>query len=225
MFDSGEYSSASECCFSDTVNSASRRKKINNNNKRRFSDEQIRSLEVTFESETKLEPIKKAQLAKELGLQPRQVAIWFQNKRARWKSKQVEQDYALLMADYNNLASQFECLKNEKQALLVQTKNLFEIQENAGNSSSDGESDDTKKIDLGVNNISNTQPVRVFSDDDDCCCIKAELMGLHDEENDHALLKMVEPALESSLTSSEDWGANLDSDDQSYYQQWWDFWC
>ncbi|KAL3622299.1 hypothetical protein CASFOL_033710 [Castilleja foliolosa] len=236
MFDGSEYSSASECYFSDTINNTTSRRKKSSNNKRRFSDEQIRSLEVTFESETKLEPRKKAQLAKELGLQPRQVAIWFQNKRARWKSKQIEQDYGALLADYNNLASQFEFLKKEKQSLLIQVqnlknemaksekKNLFEIQEHAGNSSSsssDEESDDTKKIEVEANNISSKHLVCVFSDDEDRC-IKAELMGLHDEENDHELLGLAEPAaLEGSLTSSEDWGTNLDSDDH----QWWDFWC
>ncbi|KAL2251867.1 UNVERIFIED_CONTAM: Homeobox-leucine zipper protein ATHB-7 [Sesamum indicum] len=94
-----------------------KKKKIKN--KRRFSDEQIRSLEVMFESESKLEPKKKAQLANELGLQPRQVAIWFQNKRARWKSKHMEKEYAILLANYNNLASQVEALKEQNQSLLI----------------------------------------------------------------------------------------------------------
>ncbi|OMO95062.1 hypothetical protein CCACVL1_05603 [Corchorus capsularis] len=96
-------------------------------NKRRFSDEQIRLLESIFESETKLEPRKKLQLARELGLQPRQVAIWFQNRRARWKSKQIEQDYRTLRDNYDNLASKFESLKNEKQALMLQLQNLSEL--------------------------------------------------------------------------------------------------
>lgn len=79
-----------------------------------------------FESETRLEPRKKLQLARELGLQPRQVAIWFQNKRARWKSKQLERDYGILQSNYNTLASRFEALKKEKQTLLIQV--LYTIQ-------------------------------------------------------------------------------------------------
>lgn len=94
-------------------------------NQRRFSDEQIKSLESMFETETRLEPRKKLQLARELGLQPRQVAIWFQNKRARWKSKQIERDYSILRANYTNLASKFESLKKEKQALLVQVLSVI----------------------------------------------------------------------------------------------------
>ncbi|KAJ7963448.1 Homeobox leucine zipper family protein [Quillaja saponaria] len=96
-------------------------------NKRRFSDEQIKSLESMFETETRLEPRKKLQLARELGLQPRQVAIWFQNKRARWKSKQLERDYSILRANYNTLASRYEALKKEKQALAIQLQNLNEV--------------------------------------------------------------------------------------------------
>ncbi|GKU89015.1 hypothetical protein SLEP1_g3212 [Rubroshorea leprosula] len=105
-----------------------RKKKKNKlKNKRRFSDEQIRSLESIFESETKLEPRKKLQVARELGLQPRQVAIWFQNKRARWKSKQMEKEYRILRANYDSLASRFESLKKEKQSLLVQLQKLSEL--------------------------------------------------------------------------------------------------
>lgn len=92
--------------------------KMKSNNQKRFSEEQIKSLEVIFQSETRLEPRKKVQLARELGLQPRQVAIWFQNKRARWKSKQLETEFNVLRQNYNDLASQFESLKKEKQTLV-----------------------------------------------------------------------------------------------------------
>lgn len=104
-----------------------RKRKNKIKNKRRFTDEQIKSLESIFESETRLEPRKKVQLARELGLQPRQVAIWFQNRRARWKSKQIEQEYRVLKDDYDNLASQFESLKKEKQSLLIQLQNLGDL--------------------------------------------------------------------------------------------------
>ena len=123
MFGSAEYSysycpTSAEC--DDELFPCRKKKGCKNMNKRRFSDEQIKSLETMFESETRLEPRKKLQLASELGLQPRQVAIWFQNKRARWKSKQLERDYDILLANYNNLASRFDDLKKEKQALVVQ---------------------------------------------------------------------------------------------------------
>lgn len=118
MLDGGEYTPAAEPFTRMNDLTTPRKKKCRN--KRRFSDEQIRSLELMFENETRLEPRKKLQLARELGLQPRQVAIWFQNKRARWKSKQLERDYSILQANYNSLASRFEALKKEKQALVTQ---------------------------------------------------------------------------------------------------------
>ncbi|KAI4338020.1 hypothetical protein L6164_016375 [Bauhinia variegata] len=101
-----------------------RKKKNKIEKKRRFSDEQIRSLECIFESESKLEPRKKLQLARDLGLQPRQVAIWFQNKRARWKSKRTEQEYRKLKDEYDNLASRFENLKKEKESLQIELQKL-----------------------------------------------------------------------------------------------------
>uniref|UniRef100_A0A803R1G5 Homeobox-leucine zipper protein n=1 Tax=Cannabis sativa TaxID=3483 RepID=A0A803R1G5_CANSA len=104
-----------------------KKKNNNNNNQRRFSDEQIKQLESIFESETKLEPKKKIQLARELGLQPKQVAIWFQNRRARWKSKQIEQDFKNLRAEYDNLVSQFDSLKQEKDSLVLQVINTFRL--------------------------------------------------------------------------------------------------
>ncbi|KAJ0779464.1 putative transcription factor homeobox-WOX family [Helianthus annuus] len=95
----------------------------NNNNKkiqRRFTNQQIKSLETIFQFESKLEPRKKLQVAKDLGLQPRQVAIWFQNKRARWKSKQLERDYNVLKASYDSLSSSYDVLNRENQSLTQQ---------------------------------------------------------------------------------------------------------
>lgn len=100
-------------------------RKTKNKNRRRFSEEQTSTLESIFESETKLDPRRKLQLARELGLQPRQVAIWFQNRRARWKSKEIEQSYRVLKASYDSLYSQFECLKKENQSLLTQVPDEF----------------------------------------------------------------------------------------------------
>lgn len=93
-------------------------------NKKRFSDEQTKSLESMFATQAKLEPRQKLQLARELGLQPRQVAIWFQNKRARWKSKQLEREYSALRDDYHALLCSYESLKDEKRALLKQVIDL-----------------------------------------------------------------------------------------------------
>ncbi|CAI9764900.1 unnamed protein product [Fraxinus pennsylvanica] len=195
-------------------------------NKIRFSDEQTRSLETIFDSETKIEPKKKVQLARELGLQPRQVAIWFQNKRARWKSKKLERNYSVLMANYNNLASRFEVLKKEKQSLLIQLKKLKEVQENAGNSSNDEE----PAIANGDNIISefeaaelkpNLSERHIFSDDENSMRSAADYFNRLDEETE--LLKVVEAA-DSSLTSPEDWGRFDSKDSPTNSYQWWDFW-
>ena len=85
--------------------------------KRRLSLDQVKALERNFEVENKLEPERKAKLAEELGLQPRQVAIWFQNRRARWKTKQLERDYNLLKATYDSLKINYEGPQQQNEAL------------------------------------------------------------------------------------------------------------
>ncbi|XP_024372505.1 uncharacterized protein [Physcomitrium patens] len=95
-----------------------------NEKKRRLTLDQVRSLETSFEVVNKLEPEKKMQLAKELGLRPRQVAVWFQNRRARWKTKQLERDYETLAADYKTLMADYEHVVEERNCLRAEVVRL-----------------------------------------------------------------------------------------------------
>ncbi|XP_062169210.1 homeobox-leucine zipper protein HAT5-like [Alnus glutinosa] len=85
--------------------------------KRRLTVDQVQFLEKSFEVDNKLEPERKTQLAKDLSLQPRQVAIWFQNRRARWKTKQLEKDYEVLQASYDSLKADYDNLLKERNEL------------------------------------------------------------------------------------------------------------
>lgn len=93
--------------------------------KRRLTCDQVRSLEENFGMENKLEPERKMQLAKELGLRPRQVAVWFQNRRARWKTKQLERDYEKLAQDYKRLKADYEQVIGEKNNLRAEVSTQF----------------------------------------------------------------------------------------------------
>ncbi|KAJ4869936.1 Homeobox-leucine zipper protein ATHB-7 [Raphanus sativus] len=216
----------------------------NENNQRRFSDEQIKSLEMRFKSETRLEPRKMVQLARELGLQPRQVAIWFQNKRARWKTKQLETEFNILRQNYNDLASQFESLKKENQGLVSELHILNEERQTKQDErrhccdgqgvvtlgSTDHESEKEENRRSEPEEVRPEMEVYEKSrhDDDDGYNnnIKREYFVGFEEEADH-LMNIVEPA-DSCLTSSDDWGGfksntNLLDQSSSNYP-WWDFW-
>ncbi|KAG2679146.1 hypothetical protein I3843_11G037800 [Carya illinoinensis] len=105
--------------------------------KRRLTADQVQFLEKSFEVDNKLEPERKSQLAKDLGLQPRQVAIWFQNRRARWKTKQLEKDFDALQASYDSLKAEYDNLlkeKNELKAEVVLLTDKLLLREKEGGS-------------------------------------------------------------------------------------------
>lgn len=214
MFEEGEYSSSTAVmaeaeCYS-TLDTLSRKK---SNNKSRFADDQIKLLETMFEYDTKLEPRKKLQVAKQLGLQPRQIAIWFQNKRARYKSKKLQKDYSILHAKYDNLVSQFEIMKKDNQSLVIQLQRLHDIMEISGK--------ERQEPYRYVTDSKSEHGLGVLSDDYNI--IKAEYFKLDVEVPDLPSMVEVDPG-QGSLTSTENW-ENLESGDQpSSDSQWWDFW-
>nr|VDD22575.1 unnamed protein product [Brassica oleracea] len=95
--------------------------------KRRLNMEQVKTLEKNFELGNKLDPERKMQLARALGLQPRQIAIWFQNRRARWKTKQLEKDYDTLKRQFDSLKAENDHLQTHNQNLQAENRVLNTI--------------------------------------------------------------------------------------------------
>lgn len=93
--------------------------------KKRLNLEQVKALEKSFELGNKLEPERKLQLARALGLQPRQIAIWFQNRRARWKTKQLEKDYDILKRQFEVLKADNDALKSQNNKLQSEVPSLY----------------------------------------------------------------------------------------------------
>nr|ACI42916.1 tendril-less [Vicia sativa] len=90
-----------------------RDKKKAKNKKNKLTSNQVDALERSFHEEIKLDPERKMKLSAELGLQPRQVAVWFQNRRTRWKTKQLEQDYDVLKQENQKLQDEVMTLKEK----------------------------------------------------------------------------------------------------------------
>ncbi|GMI82732.1 ABA INSENSITIVE GROWTH 1 [Hibiscus trionum] len=96
---------------SDEDEEGSPRKKL------RLSREQSAILEDSFKEHNTLNPKQKQDLAEQLNLRPRQVEVWFQNRRARTKLKQSEVDCELLKKCCETLTEENKRLHKELQEL------------------------------------------------------------------------------------------------------------
>ncbi|WCJ34034.1 Homeobox-leucine zipper protein family [Euphorbia peplus] len=85
--------------------------------KLRLSKEQSAFLEESFKEHNTLNPKQKMALAKHLNLRPRQVEVWFQNRRARTKLKQTEVDCEYLKRCCETLTEENRRLQKELQEL------------------------------------------------------------------------------------------------------------
>ncbi|XP_060207391.1 homeobox-leucine zipper protein HAT4-like [Lycium barbarum] len=97
--------------MSDEEDGETSRKKL------RLSKDQSAVLEESFKEHNTLNPKQKLALAKRLGLRPRQVEVWFQNRRARTKLKQTEVDCEFLKRCCENLTEENRRLQKEVQEL------------------------------------------------------------------------------------------------------------
>ncbi|EEF48553.1 homeobox-leucine zipper protein ATHB-6 [Ricinus communis] len=131
--------------------------------KRRLSMDQVKALEKNFEVENKLEPERKIRLAEELGLQPRQVAIWFQNRRARWKTKQLEREYVTLKTNYEALKLDYNNLERDNESLNLQLKEL-KAKMREGNAESSQSVKEECPVSESENNASVQSQSHEFSD-------------------------------------------------------------
>ncbi|KAK1413358.1 hypothetical protein QVD17_35130 [Tagetes erecta] len=98
--------------------------------KLRLSKEQSAYLEESFKEHSTLNPKQKLTLAEQLNLRPRQVEVWFQNRRARTKLKQTEVDFEYLKRCCETLTDENRRLHKELQELraLKTTTNPFYMQ-------------------------------------------------------------------------------------------------
>ncbi|KAB2004802.1 hypothetical protein ERO13_D11G212100v2 [Gossypium hirsutum] len=90
---------------------------VNARKKLRLTKDQSALLEESFKQHSTLNPKQKQALAKQLNLRPRQVEVWFQNRRARTKLKQTEVDCEFLKKCCETLTDENRRLQKELQEL------------------------------------------------------------------------------------------------------------
>ncbi|KAJ8450077.1 hypothetical protein Cgig2_033271 [Carnegiea gigantea] len=89
--------------------------------KLRLTEEQIMVLEQAFRGHSTVNTKQKLELARQVNLNPRQVEVWFQNRRARIKLKHTE-------AECEQLKKLRESLKEENRKLQKEVQELKNLQ-------------------------------------------------------------------------------------------------
>lgn len=95
--------------------------------KKRLTQDQVKLLETSFDHRKKLEPEQKLQLARELGVPPRQIAIWYQNKRARWKTQSLELDYNVIRVRLEHALVEKRKLERDVMRLQAELEKAHEM--------------------------------------------------------------------------------------------------
>ncbi|KAL0305696.1 UNVERIFIED_CONTAM: Homeobox-leucine zipper protein ATHB-52 [Sesamum radiatum] len=104
--------------------------------KKRLTQGQVRLLETNFNFSNKLDPESKSRLALELGVPPRQVAIWYQNKRAREKNHSLEADHKALQQQLENVVAENARLEGEVERLKAELNKIHDVLKAFNSSSS-----------------------------------------------------------------------------------------
>ncbi|PKA49597.1 Homeobox-leucine zipper protein HOX11 [Apostasia shenzhenica] len=119
----GGAAASSSSRASDEEENGGPRKKL------RLSKEQSAFLEQSFKEHNTLNPKEKLALARQLNLRPRQVEVWFQNRRARTKLKQTEVDCEYLKRCCETLKEENRRLQKELSELrALKTSQPFFLQ-------------------------------------------------------------------------------------------------
>ncbi|KAL8529691.1 hypothetical protein ACS0TY_006942 [Phlomoides rotata] len=165
--------------------------------KKRLTEKQVQFLERSFEADNKLEPEKKMQLAKELGMEPRQIAVWFQNRRARWKTRQLETDYDKLHASYKSLKINHDNLLKENERLKSE---VFHLKRNG--ISRDTEETNLRLCDIEEGPEAEEAIARLVSEDEES---KVSSMAFKNDEQNSAksdVTNVESPRLTDGIHSS-----------------------
>ncbi|KAL5704839.1 hypothetical protein ACHQM5_023210 [Ranunculus cassubicifolius] len=88
--------------------------------KRKLTAQQVNSLEYNFSIDHNLETQRKLKIAAELALEPQQVAIWFQNRRVRYRYKMLEMEYYKLKSAHEGVVVEKSILEQEVIKLKAQ---------------------------------------------------------------------------------------------------------
>ncbi|KAL5793710.1 hypothetical protein ACOSP7_002304 [Xanthoceras sorbifolium] len=100
--------------------SSTQNRYIKKTNRKRLTQDQVKLLETSFKANERLQADCKLELARRLGLPPRQVAVWYQNRRARQRIQTTEVDYKNIQLELDNVLAENRRLEHEVGMLMYE---------------------------------------------------------------------------------------------------------